>query len=63
MKPLWINGELLLARRVKLGTYGNYVQGALLNWPGFKQRLLAEVADLSPSADLVPAPIAVAERG
>jgi signal transduction histidine kinase len=56
MKPLWIGADLVLARAV---ANGNPVvaQGALLDWPRLKLRLLAEVTDLLPRADLIPATV------
>ena len=53
MTPLWIDGRLLLARRITAeGT--EYVQGCLLDWPAVKASLLETIADLLPNADLVP---------
>ncbi|MBN2473673.1 MAG: HAMP domain-containing histidine kinase [Pirellulales bacterium] len=53
MTPLWIDGELLLARRITAG--GNeYVQGCLLDWSAVKTSLLEMVGDLLPQADLKP---------
>lgn len=54
MTPLWIGGELFLARRVKIGGR-EIVQGLLLDWPAIRGELLAGIADLLPGADLVPA--------
>lgn len=52
-KPLWINGELLLARRIvrdnEVGVLGSW-----LDWPKLQQELLSEVADLFPGAELRP---------
>ena len=55
MKPLWLDDQLLLARRTTVGGK-HYVQGCLLNWAAIKQELLATTADLLPGADLQPAP-------
>jgi signal transduction histidine kinase len=60
MKPLWIDGQLVLARRVKIGG-ADWVQGCLLDWAGatgIKQQLLGVVRedDLLPSADLQQLP-------
>lgn len=60
MKPLWIDGQLVLARRVKIGG-ADWVQGCLLDWEGaagIKQQLLCVVRedDLLPSADLQQLP-------
>ncbi|MBX3426042.1 MAG: HAMP domain-containing histidine kinase [Pirellulales bacterium] len=53
-RPLWIGGELLLARRVERN--GEVlVQGSWLDWPAIRDDLLGEVRDLLPSAQLVPA--------
>jgi signal transduction histidine kinase len=53
MTPLWIDGELVLARRVAAGGQ-QYVQGCLLDWPAIKTSLLETVEDLLPQADLEP---------
>ncbi len=53
MKPLWIDGHLILARRVPVGGK-EYVQGCLLDWPAIKTSLLETVEDLLPEADLKP---------
>jgi signal transduction histidine kinase len=53
MTPLWIDGELILARRVSAGGR-EYVQGCLLDWPAIKTSLLETVDDLLPKADLEP---------
>jgi signal transduction histidine kinase len=57
MKPLWIDGQLVLARRVKISG-ADWVQGCLLDWDGtagIKQQLLSDVKDdLLPNADLQP---------
>lgn len=50
-RPVWVGEHLLLARRVERdGT--TMVQGSWLDWPRIKRELLAETADLLPSADL-----------
>ena len=53
MTPLWVDGELLLARRVRLGKQ-EVVQGCLLDWPVIKQGLLIAIEDLLPDAALEP---------
>ena len=54
MKPLWVRGELLLARRVLIGGQP-CVQGCLLKWPDIRQWLLQLVRDdLLPEAALEP---------
>jgi len=53
MTPLWIDGELLLARRIAVNGH-DYFQGCLLDWPAIKAGLLATVNDLFPEADLRP---------
>ena len=54
MVPLWIDGQLVLARRIAVSGE-EYVQGCLLDWPAIKQWLLEAVDDLFPKADLSPA--------
>ena len=62
MKAVWINGELVLARRVSIGGR-EYIQGAWLDWPAIRAWLLESVKDLVPQADLAPVrPEAAAER-
>jgi signal transduction histidine kinase len=53
MKPMWVDDDLLLARRVTVGKK-ELVQAAVLNWPAVKEQLLDEIADLLPDADLQP---------
>ncbi len=53
MTPFWIDGELILARRVSAGGR-EYVQGCLLDWPAIKTSLLETVDDLLPNAELEP---------
>ena len=53
-RPMWIGDKLLLLRRV-IEQNATIVQGAWLDWPRLKEHLLTEVADLLPTADLVPA--------
>ena len=55
-EPRWVDGELLLARRVAVnGT--EYVQGVWLDWGSLRKWLLDSVADLLHEADLQPAPV------
>jgi len=53
MKAVWIDGELVLARRVSVGGR-EYIQGAWLDWPAIRAWLLESVKDLVPQADLAP---------
>jgi signal transduction histidine kinase len=53
MTPLWIDGRLLLARRITAAGH-QYVQGCLLDWPAVKASLLQTIEDLLPGADLRP---------
>jgi signal transduction histidine kinase len=46
-----MGGELLLARRVVDGM-DRYVQGCWLDWPAIQSKLLGEIADLFPAAEL-----------
>jgi signal transduction histidine kinase len=61
MAPAWTGDRLMLVRRIDLA--GRQVlQGSLLDWPAVRARLLADVADLLPRADLVPVRRQDAER-
>jgi autotransporter-associated beta strand protein len=53
MKPLWIEGRLILARRVAAGG-AEYVQGCLLDWPAIKAAIFDTIVDLLPNADFEP---------
>ena len=53
MTPCWIEGNLILARRIAAGGR-EYVQGCLLDWPGIRTWLEEEIADLLPEAELLP---------
>ena len=61
MTPLWIDGSLILARRVTAGGR-EYVQGCLLDWPGIRASLLDTVEDLLPEADVEPVTSAPGEE-
>ena len=57
MRAVWIGGDLFLLRQFSIalsGTLENGVQGVWLDHEILKQRLLSEVKDLLPSADLTP---------
>jgi signal transduction histidine kinase len=55
MTPLWIDGNLILARRVLAG--GNeWVQGSLLDLASIREMLADAVGDLLPAATFEPAP-------
>lgn len=53
IKPLWMGNALLLARQVRVNG-DDYIQGCWLDWPGIRQRLVEEIADLLPHAHLEP---------
>ena len=53
MKPLWLGGELILARRT-LVSGAELVQGCWVDWPALEREVLAGVKDLLPGADIVP---------
>lgn len=53
MAGVWVDQNLILARRVLVGD-AEYLQGCWLDWATIKDSLLATVEDLLPSADLVP---------
>jgi len=61
MAPRWLDGELILARRVTVGGQ-QYVQGCLLDWPAIQKWLRETVQDLLPEADLEPVADAPAEE-
>jgi signal transduction histidine kinase len=54
MRPLWVDGCLVLARRVEL-PQGECIQGCLLDWPALGPWLIGQIADLLPDASLRPA--------
>lgn len=56
-RPLWVEDQLVLARRIEAGGV-SVLQGCWLDWPRLRQSLLAGVRDLLPAADLTPAPAA-----
>jgi signal transduction histidine kinase len=62
MSPLWIGGELLLARRASIRGQ-DCIQGCWLDWPGLEKKLLARIQDILPDADLVPARTGAEENG
>ncbi len=53
MTPLWLDGQLLLVRRITVQGQ-DYFQGCLLDWPAIKSSMLETVGDLLPQADLLP---------
>jgi signal transduction histidine kinase len=53
MTPRWIEGQLYLLRRVGADAAPS-LQGALMNWPAINGWLHGQIADLLPSASLVP---------
>ncbi|MCA9052960.1 MAG: HAMP domain-containing histidine kinase [Planctomycetaceae bacterium] len=50
-RPVWIDGRLLLARRVEIGGRP-YIQGCWLDWNRLKADFETELADLLPDAQL-----------
>ncbi|MEX2558307.1 MAG: HAMP domain-containing sensor histidine kinase [Pirellulales bacterium] len=54
MTPLWLDGRLLLARRVSSNGQ-TYVQGCWLDWPALDRWLSSSVRDLLPNPRLLPA--------
>lgn len=54
MTPLWIGEELVLARRVTIGSR-EYVQGCWLDWPSICKWLVEDVKDLLAAARFEPA--------
>jgi len=53
IRPLWLGGMLVLARRVAIGDRV-YVQGCWLDWPAIRTWLTEDIADLLPRAALEP---------
>ena len=53
LQPLWMGDHLVLARRVRTGPQ-ELVQVCWLDWPALERWLRAGIADLLPSAQLVP---------
>ncbi|HEV8290544.1 MAG TPA: HAMP domain-containing sensor histidine kinase [Tepidisphaeraceae bacterium] len=53
LKPIWVKGQLLLARRVNVDGK-DHVQGCWLKWPEIRTSLLENVRDLLPAAELAP---------
>ncbi len=53
MAALWSGDALLLARSVRVNG-AQYIQGCWLDWPKVRARLLDQVRDLLPNADVVP---------
>ncbi len=51
MQPLWVGGELLLVRRVRIGAEET-LQGCWLDWPALSEWLSSAVRDLLPEARL-----------
>ena len=52
-RPIWVGDNLLLARRVVIEGRTE-IQGSWLDWPGLREDLLSEAADLLPNASLSP---------
>jgi signal transduction histidine kinase len=61
-QPLWINGLLLLVRRVSISGE-DYAQGCWLDWDELRPWLLDSVGDLLPNASLEPADAATLVDG
>lgn len=53
MRPVWLNGHLILARRVE-GQKTKLVQCCWLDWEKIKKKLQDEVADILPEVELAP---------
>lgn len=52
-RPLWLEGRLMVARRVTIAGQP-VIQGCWLNWEALRKSLLGEISDLVPQARLVP---------
>lgn len=55
-RPVWMDGELLLARRVEIQGR-RMIQGCWLDWPRLSERLEQQVADVLPGVELRPAEV------
>ncbi len=53
MTPLWLDGRLVLARRVRWEDR-QCIQGCVLDWEAMRPTLLASIGDLLPKAELRP---------
>lgn len=53
MKAIWIGDDLILAREARVDGK-QFVQGCVLNWPGVRDWVTKEVADLLPAGKLLP---------
>ncbi len=53
MRPMWIQGNLILARRVDFGTR-QVIQCCWLDWDQIEKKLLEQIVDLLPVATLAP---------
>jgi signal transduction histidine kinase len=62
LRPIWMDGRLLLVRRVESG-HGKLVQGCWLDWQAIKAALLQEITDIIDRADLVPREISDGQFG
>lgn len=62
LQPVWLGGELVLARRVQVDR-SQLLQGAWLDWPEVRAWLLGSVRDLFPDATLVPVRDGEQDRG
>jgi signal transduction histidine kinase len=60
MKPLWVDGELILARRVMVNGQQR-VQGCWMNWSELEKTLLDNARDLLPAATLAKVTAAAEE--
>ncbi|MGE0608482.1 MAG: sensor histidine kinase [Pirellulales bacterium] len=55
IRPVWLDGELLLARRVRVRQQ-ELVQACWIDWPQLRLALAESVRDLLPNASLQPMP-------
>lgn len=60
-KTLWEGTNLLLVQRTRVDGR-EYVQGCWLDWNHIRERLLADIRDLLPNADLQPCPARANEQ-
>jgi signal transduction histidine kinase len=62
IKPLWFGSNLVLARRVSVGSQ-DYLQGCWLDWPAIQAWLKGTISDLLPAAEFAASSGGHSEEG